>query len=408
MYRKIFASLLILAAVAGSAPGATLTVPVGYPTIQEAIDAAVDYDEVVVADGVHSGVGNFDLDFGGKSITVRSENGPANCEIDCQQLGRAFWFYSGESADSIVEGFTISNGEALWGGAIECEGGSSPLISNCIIVGNFATYDGGAIDCYNSSPTIVDCVIAENEADNNGGGIECYQSSPEIKNCLIYNNHSESTFGSAIDIYDSDPVITNCTIIDNDPYSAEGNVAIYADGLSLPVITNCILWGNGDDLEGCSAIYSCIQTNDPGPGNISDDPLFRTGPLSGGIYGSYYLSQMNAGQLVDSPCLDAGTGLAVDLGLDSYTTRTDSIGDTDVVDMGYHYPDSGPYNEYQLISNVLSGNGDIDPSYPAGFDYKEFADVIFTQVLMLVIKLMAGTTTVYIFLIRTILTCSAP
>ena len=46
------------------------------PTIQAAIDAAVDGDEVVVGDGVHTGAGNLDLDFGGKAITVRSAGGP--------------------------------------------------------------------------------------------------------------------------------------------------------------------------------------------------------------------------------------------------------------------------------------------------------------------------------------------
>jgi hypothetical protein len=60
--------------------------------IQIAITAAAANasppDEIVVADGIYTGTGNKDLDFGGKIIKLRSENGPANCIIDCEGSGR--------------------------------------------------------------------------------------------------------------------------------------------------------------------------------------------------------------------------------------------------------------------------------------------------------------------------------
>jgi hypothetical protein len=52
----------------------------------------------------------------------------------------------------------------------------------------------------------------------------------------------------------------------------------------------------------------------------------------------YLLSQTEAGQEEDSPCVDAGSDLAINLGLNRYTTRTDRIFDKGIVDMGYHYP----------------------------------------------------------------------
>ena len=61
--------------------GTTLHVPGDYPTIQAAIDASVDGDTVLIADGTYTGEGNRDLDFGGRAITVRSAGGPEHCVI---------------------------------------------------------------------------------------------------------------------------------------------------------------------------------------------------------------------------------------------------------------------------------------------------------------------------------------
>ena len=71
------AIVLTLLAVGGvSVRADTIHVPADYPTIQEGIDAAVHGDEVVVADGVYTGVGNQYIQFFGKRITVRSKSGP--------------------------------------------------------------------------------------------------------------------------------------------------------------------------------------------------------------------------------------------------------------------------------------------------------------------------------------------
>jgi len=391
MKRQILISLLILLNTAGFAVSATINVPANYPTIQEAINAAVDGDEVVVADDVYTGLNNRNLDFAAglpygvtRAITVRSENGPENCIIDCQGLGRAFYFFSGEDGNSVVEGFTIRNGLVLdYGGAIECES-ADPTISNCIIY-DCSAYDGGAIDCYNSEPNIIDCVIYNNDADaesGNGGGIECYNSSPAIINCLIYGN-SAGLNGGAIDCYNSwQTTIVNCTIIDNSTTYYSGG--IYAGNSSFVAIANSIIWGNTalsgseiyEDLtSGASVSYSDVQGGGPGPGNIDDDPMFRTGPL-----GDYYLSQQPC-QLADSDCVNAGSGslavLSSSWGSDGYTTRTDSIADSGAIDMGYHYPDSGLANQFQLNTSVVGGNGSIDPS--AGVhDISEFNEVLLT------------------------------
>jgi hypothetical protein len=150
MKRQIFAITLVLFMVGLATASTTLNVPGSYANIQAAINASVNGDTVMVAPGTYTGSGNRNLDFNGKKITVRSANGPADCNIDCQGLGRGFSFDSYEDANSVVKGFTIRNGTA-----------------------NNADGYGGAIELSFSSPTIADCVFLNNTASI-GGGIECF------------------------------------------------------------------------------------------------------------------------------------------------------------------------------------------------------------------------------------------
>jgi len=106
-----------------------------FDSIQEAIDAATEPAVINVYDGIYTGFGNHDIDFDGKAITLSSLNGPANCIIDCEGLGRGFDFHSGETQQTIVAGFTMTNGQADYGGAIRCMN-STPQIMNCVISKN--------------------------------------------------------------------------------------------------------------------------------------------------------------------------------------------------------------------------------------------------------------------------------
>ena len=65
---------------------------------------------------------------------------------------------------------------------------------------------------------------------------------------------------------------------------------------------------------------------------IDQDPLWAMGPS-----GFRYLGQIASGQSADSPCVDAGSDLAANLGMDAHWTRTDEMPDSGIVDMGFHY-----------------------------------------------------------------------
>ena len=167
-------------------------VPAEYGTIQAAIDAAVDGDEVIIQPGTYTGQGNYNIDFKGKAITVRSIE-PENPSIVAATIidpesgwHRAFYFHNEEDPNSVLAGLTIIN-----------------------------CYGSGAIYCYQSSPTVSNCVVRECL----GRGISLILSNAIIHNCTIINtmpaNLDGSVVGTGIYCGGSNPLISNCTISNN-------------------------------------------------------------------------------------------------------------------------------------------------------------------------------------------------
>jgi predicted outer membrane repeat protein len=253
-------------------------VPSRYPTIQPAINAAVDGDTIIVAPGTYIGEGNRDIDFLSKAITVRSTdpNDPnivAATIIDCngskEDLHRGFYFHSGEGQNSVLDGFTITNGCAYKGGAIWCRYSSSPTIINCIIRGNTSPYeyvpdpflpivilqDGGGIYCFESSPIIKKCYFIENTATAGGGAIFSGDGNAIVDNCVIQSNRAGIS-GGAIELFGDNMSIHNCIITGNSAgyvyHISGGGGAIYCGGFydSTPTISNCTIIGNRTDCYG--------------------------------------------------------------------------------------------------------------------------------------------------------------
>ncbi len=128
----LFITLLASTLTSISAHATTINVPADQPTIQNAIDAAMDGDLVLVAPGTY--VEN--IDFIDKAITVMSEEGAEVTIIDGNQAGSVVTFANGDTGTALLQGFTIRSGYALEGGGIYCEDSSSILIENCKIVKN--------------------------------------------------------------------------------------------------------------------------------------------------------------------------------------------------------------------------------------------------------------------------------
>ena len=142
----------------GYASGGFVRVPEDYDTIQEAIDKALEDCVVLVNDGTYKE----NIDFNGKSITIQSVNGAENTIIDGDSNGSVVTFSYFEDKNSVLDGFTITNGTGTIHGLDRPDG----MIK-------YYT-DGGGIYCFSSSPTIKNCIISGNHVDSNGGGIYWY------------------------------------------------------------------------------------------------------------------------------------------------------------------------------------------------------------------------------------------
>jgi hypothetical protein len=356
--------------------------PADFNNIQAAIDDSNDGDTIIVADGIYTGDGNRDMDFGGKAITVRSTD-PNDREvvvgtvIDCEGLKgahRGFYFHNGEGPDSVLDGLTIANGYKVswpdeYGGGIRCSS-ASPTVKNCIIRDNMAMTGGGLHGCggpiinciitgnmsqggggisgcsgtisnciinnnstpyyggglYGCSGLISKCVIVSNTSRRSGGGL--YNCGARIENCIISNN-SAAYGGGGLHWFDSSATLVNCTITHNSGYGIQVDGSV--TGGSECTVVNCILWGNSagqiahNSWGSVSLSYSQVGDGWPHFAFVDD----------------YHL-------MAGSPCIDVGTndppeGLPV-TDIDGNPRPLDGNGDdTPTADMGaYEYNNQGP------------------------------------------------------------------
>ncbi|MHC4702805.1 MAG: right-handed parallel beta-helix repeat-containing protein, partial [Planctomycetota bacterium] len=283
-----------------------------YPSIQGAINDAAPGDEIAVSPGSYRHFEN--IDFKGKAVTVRSTdpNDPdivAATVINARSHSTAaVTFSSGEDANSVLAGLTITGGDQ----GIYCSE-ASPTISKCTIKAN----KGPGVRLWKlGNPTITQC----NVVANGGTGIEMilyqhgrYVSSnyPTITNCIVAANSQYGISGGV-------PTIANCTIAEN----LKGGI-----DASKATVTNSIIYFNGDGSadaqisSGAAEVtYTDVQGSHAGVGNIDADPYFvslsdwaGTGAKTDGDYhlkstGARWSTELQTWTADDvtSPCIDAG------------------------------------------------------------------------------------------------------
>jgi parallel beta-helix repeat protein len=272
--------------------------------IQDAVDAAVDGDEIVVTNGIYLTGGRMVPGtnvFGtnllvsrvavDSQIVVRSVNGPQFTVIDGQKNVRCVALAS----NAVLSGFTLTNGFApKGGGGVYCElvtsvitnctlagnvasnsfGGGSygGSLYNCTLTGNSSSFGGGA--CYGD---LNGCIVSGNSA-NLGGGV--YGGTRN--SCAITKNSAQSGGGS----YNG--VLANCTLT--------GNLTSFGSSVYGAELRNSIVYyntGPGGNYDSSTTLNYCCTTPLPptGTNNLSAEPQ---------LAGAWHLS-------ASSPCIGNGS-----------------------------------------------------------------------------------------------------
>jgi hypothetical protein len=307
---NLFAAALLLAS-AGSALAAVRYVDVNSASntppytswataatnIQDAVDAAVAGDEIVVTNGIYATGGlpgnRVAVD---KPLSLRSINGPQFTTIDGGQSVRCVYLTNGAR----LSGFTLTNAVVRGnGGGVFCES-QSARVTNCVVVGNtvFANNSesddnirggGGAF-----GGTLDNCILRDNEAgrahgrDTSGGGAHgCV-----LNNCTLSGNSASQGGGAEA------CKLNNCRL--------SGNVAFFGGGAAVSTLSNCELTGNsavsfGGGAGGCGGgAFGGSLNNCTVAGNSAEF-------FGGGAYGCILNNCILFGNTHQSVCEDCGS-----------------------------------------------------------------------------------------------------
>lgn len=235
----------VVIALQSFAAAEVINVPADHPTIQAAVDASSDGDEIVVAPGTWTGSGDAVVDLLGKSITLRSSDGPDATVIDGQGLRRGIACISAEIGETRIEGFTVRNGLGGWfdlnadgvQDPNEFVGGgmlvwyANPTVVGCDFIGNTAA-NGGALYANFGSPVIESTVFVSNVADVGGACYLNLLSSPAMSGCIFADN--TAVLGGAVYAsYGSNVTMTGCELDGNAAYSSGGAIYALSGGIDL-------------------------------------------------------------------------------------------------------------------------------------------------------------------------------
>ena len=270
---------VVVVLIGGTADATDRLVPQQYPTIQAAIDAAVDGDTVVVQPGIYTSTHpGWVVDTKGKQLTLTSvdpndELIVASTVIDGQYQRRGVSCHSGETILTVIRGFTIRNGYTVPydynnSGAItydEAFGGNmsvrycSVRVVKCNLlnglgynqyIGNAAAGYGSGIAMLSSSSIMEGCRFA----GNTGGVVQCvvtcFWGAPTLTDCVITDNQGYGVFAGQAGLR---LTMTRCQVLGN---TGSGVVVNYANNYES-ILTDCVIAGN--DSTGVSAYLSKVS-----------------------------------------------------------------------------------------------------------------------------------------------------
>lgn len=242
LLRQLLGAAMVSTGIAAAVCADTIHVPKNHPTIQDAILAASHGDEIVVAPGTYTEA----IDFFGKAVHLRSSDGPETTVIDASGLDKSVvTCVSGEGAKTILEGFTITGGNAVQGGGMN-NVFSSPTVIDCIFEAN-AAVQGGAIRNSSANPTITGSIFRNNTASQNGGAISNTNSVVSVTDCQFLFNSADVEGGAIYNVGNSSVTVTGSRFEGN---NAQFGGAIYGILSDAAMADNFLCQNSPEDIVG--------------------------------------------------------------------------------------------------------------------------------------------------------------
>jgi hypothetical protein len=297
--------ILAIALISNSAICKTIRVPGDFAKVQMAIDAAVNGDTILVAEGVYTEnivVGKkitlasqffLDGDTSHISRTILDGSYPTNPDS-----GSVLLVTQGSDTTTLITGFTIRNGTGTngvplpdgsvfnLGGGILCDKGGA-LIEHNIVTDNVVAKNwssGAGICVWGETPYVVirSNIIRRNRSISpiyaEDAGIDV-ESSAEISNNVIEHNSAEYGPCGGLGNYGASAVvkIINNTIVLNSSFQGAEGVGVREGTIYL---LNNIFWNPGDApemygyTEALFASNNLIRGDYYGDNHFSADPVF--------------------------------------------------------------------------------------------------------------------------------------
>jgi hypothetical protein len=269
-----------------------------FPTIQQGIDAAASGQTVIVAPGIY--VENARIV--GKVVHLLAGGAPSETVVDGGGTGSTILLDN--AGGSSIEGFTITGGQAPFGGGVEVLGGllpGAPTITRNLIVGNQAVEidagydgDGGGIDLYLAAgAVVVDNLVQGNSAVRQGGGINAIDCDGAVIafNTIVGNSATGNGTGLGPGIslvLGGSQVVANNIVASNTGKPGTGAVDVYEAGAT---VAGNLFHANQP------ADFVSTEGSLP-PGNPNADPRFLDAPG-----GDFHIR-------LDSPAVDAAAPAA--------------------------------------------------------------------------------------------------
>lgn len=361
---------------------ADLRVPQDYATIQQAIDVAASGDTVIVDAGSYA-----PIRFKGRAVRVYAPYGPSVTAIDGGGTSTAVKFVDGETAASVLEGFTIRNGRAPVGGGVYMNS-ASPTIRSCIFANNIASDRGGAVAAVNSRATYDNCSFTSNTATERGGALYLFVSSDtSFTNCYFVGNATRNrnapSYGGAVAAESaSDVTFVNCDFSGNTAQAEEDYTgaafggAVWLNAVA-GVFTDCdfnsnsIVAKSGDGgggaiyATGVSTIDGCSFTTNtvtiPTTGNASGGAVHLTSATSP-LSASFVENSINGGGSASGGALvvSSGKSLAIDgcsFSGNSIANATSASGGAAVISVGTTSASEAQFSANRIQTTTGSASG---------------------------------------------------